>query len=78
MAAKRQRRQYKRRPGLGTAAVALGVTISHARRVWIGERRSPALLKELRERIRQQRAARKTLQREQPGATQSAIERGRS
>jgi hypothetical protein len=60
MAAKRQRRRYSRRPGLGAAVSVLGVTVSHARRVWIGERQSPALLKRLRELKRQQRAARQS------------------
>jgi len=37
--------------GICSAARAAGVTRQHARLVWLGERRSPALLKKLRSRI---------------------------
>lgn len=48
----RQRRSYKRYPGLSTAAREFGVTIGHARRVWLGERKSPELLNNLRLRLK--------------------------
>lgn len=43
MAATAKRRKYIRRPGLASAAEELGVTLSHLRRVVIGERKTPLL-----------------------------------
>lgn len=43
MAAKRQRRNYVRRPDLGIASAALGCNYSHLRRVVIRERKTPLL-----------------------------------
>lgn len=56
MAAKSQRRIYRRRPDLGAASAALGCDYSHLRRVVIGERKTP-LLARYRAWKRQQRAA---------------------
>jgi hypothetical protein len=44
MAAKCQRRQYRRRPGLKEAANELSVTYSHLRRVITRERKTPMLV----------------------------------
>ena len=43
MAAKMPKRIWTRRPGLAQAAMELGVTLSHLRRVVIGERKTPLL-----------------------------------
>ena len=53
------RRRHIRRPGLAKAARALNVTLSHLRRVVIGERISHRLTKRLRTWQAEQRTARK-------------------
>lgn len=52
MARARQRRTNNRYPGLAAAARDYGVSHGHARRVWLGERQSPELLKNLRARLK--------------------------
>ena len=42
------KRRYQRRPGVMAAALELGITYSHFRRVLTGERRSQKILRKLR------------------------------
>lgn len=57
MARQCAQQKYVRRPGLVTAARDLGCTLSHLRRVVIGERESRSLLRRYRAWKKQQRAA---------------------
>ncbi len=59
MARQQAKRKLVRRPGLAEASRVLGCTLSHLRRVVIGERQSRRLTERLRAWRAEQRTARK-------------------